>query len=154
MSLIISTGSNIGERKLHLEKAKNILSENFKLIFASRIYESPAVDYREQPDFLNQVLEFQIPNIPSTEVMQLILDIEKKLGRVRNISKGPRTIDIDILFWGLVMVNTPLLTIPHPSWAQRNFIVSPLKELPFFCVIEKNFSIPTDFDHTCYPLEN
>ena len=152
MSLIIATGSNIGDSLQFLEEAKQVLAKKFSLIAASRVYVSKAVDYENQPDFFNQVLEFRIPALSPHQVMQELLNIEKSLGRNRNIPKGPRTIDLDIIFWGLDTINGPALTIPHPRWNERSFVVKPLQELPFFQTIEKCFTIPRSFNVDASPI--
>ena len=152
MSLILATGSNLGDKGEHLELAKLELSKHFQFIEQSQVFTSKAVDYEDQPDFLNQVLEFQIPKLSPQETMRLILDIEKSLGRVRNIDKGPRTVDIDILFWGLEKINKSNLTIPHPRWQDRSFVVLPLQQLPFFQTIKKSFIIPSKFENSAYPV--
>ncbi len=155
MSLVIATGSNIGDSISHLLEAKTELEKHFTLIAESRIYTSAAVDYLDQPDFYNQVLEFQTPtHLSPEEVMTLLLHIEKEMGRTRNITRGPRTIDLDIIFWGLSEVNTPTLTLPHPRWNQRSFIIYPLQELPFFKTIEKCFTIPKSFDVEALPISD
>ena len=152
MSLIIATGSNIGDSVELLNEAKRELSKIFELIQESRIYTSKAVDYLDQPDFFNQVLEFKIPGDSPQEVMNILLALEKRMGRTRDVLRGPRTIDLDILFWGMTSLNTDTLTIPHPRWSQRSFVVLPLKELPFFQNIEKRFIIPESFEETAAPL--
>lgn len=152
MSLIIATGSNIGDSLQNLEEAKIILSQKFDLIAASRIYVSKAVEYENQPDFFNQVLEFRIPALSPHQVMKELLAIEKSLGRNRNIPKGPRTLDLDIIFWGLEEINSEHLTIPHPRWSERSFVVKPLRELPFFQTIEKCFTIPRSFNVDASPI--
>lgn len=148
MSLILATGSNLGDKKSNLELAKIELSKKFSLIAESNIYCSPAVDYLNQPDFYNQVLEFNIPTQSPDEVMQSLLDIEQGLGRRRNIPKGPRIIDIDIIFWGLEKHSTEMVIIPHPAWNQRSFVVNPLQQLPFFHEIKKHFIIPSEFNNS------
>lgn len=145
MSLIIATGSNIGDSQKILNAVRARLDAEFGLIAASRIYVSKAVDYENQPDFFNQVLEFKIPNISPREVMRKLLDIEKEYGRNRDIPKGPRTLDLDIIFWNMDEINEDALTIPHPRWLERSFVVKPLQELPFFQTIEKCFTIPRTF---------
>lgn len=152
MSLIIATGSNIGDSLQNLEEAKTILSQKFELIAASRVYVSKAVEYENQPDFFNQVLEFRIPALSPHQVMTELLFIEKTLGRNRNIPKGPRTLDLDIIFWGLEQINSEHLTIPHPRWSERSFVVKPLQELPFFQTIEKCFTIPRSFNVDASPI--
>lgn len=152
MSLIIATGSNIGHSLSILNQAKHELDRLFGLIAASRIYISKAVEYENQPDFFNQVLEFNLPALSPQEVMNILLETEKKFGRNRDIPKGPRTLDLDILFWGLESYNEPALIIPHPRWNQRSFVIKPLQELPFFQTIEKCFTIPKTFDVDASPI--
>ena len=148
MSLILATGSNLNKKKENLEQAKNELSKHFSFIAESNIFTSPAVDYLNQPDFLNQVLEFELPTDKTPDqVMQMILDIEFSLGRRRDIPKGPRTIDIDIIFWNLKEFKTKMVTIPHPSWQDRSFVVLPLHDLPFFSQIQKHYIIPIEFNN-------
>lgn len=132
MPLIISLGSNLGDREKNLEQAIKILSSHFKLRAKSHIYESDPVDYIDQPAFLNQLLEFELPLKSPQECLKIILSIEEQMGRVRSIPKGPRTIDIDIIFFGDQFVEEKNLTIPHPLYQNRNFILVPLKELPSF----------------------
>jgi 2-amino-4-hydroxy-6-hydroxymethyldihydropteridine diphosphokinase len=146
MSLILATGSNLLNKLQNLEIAKNVLSTHFSFISESEIFGSAAVDYLEQPDFYNQLLEFKIPNLTPDETMLKILSIERDLGRTRDIDKGPRTIDIDIIFWGLETYQSKIVTIPHVSWDQRSFVVRPLQQLPFFKTIEKCFKIPQTFE--------
>jgi 2-amino-4-hydroxy-6-hydroxymethyldihydropteridine diphosphokinase len=151
--LIIATGSNLGNKEVSLNKAKQVLSQHFTLIQESHIYSSSAVDYTNQPDFFNQVLEFSLPtHLEPDEVMSLILKIELELGRLRDIPRGPRTVDIDILFWGLDSYSTDLVTIPHPRWSERSFVVLPLHELPFFQTIQKSFIIPTEFENNAFKI--
>lgn len=152
MSLIIATGSNLNNKIENLNSAKIKLQSFFTLISESEIFESVAVDYTEQPDFYNQLLEFKIPTHSKDRTMQLLLDIEKDLGRVRDIDKGPRTIDIDIIFWGLETYKSNILTLPHPSWDQRSFVVRPLQQLPFFQTLKKYYKIPHTFIVEAKPI--
>lgn len=152
MSLIIALGSNLGDRSDNMSKARTKLSEHFDELAHSRIFESKAVDYLAQPDFFNQVIEYKIPLLSPSEVLKTILSIELKLGRTREISKGPRTIDIDIIFWGLESFKTDNLTIPHYAWHERSFVVLPLKDLPYFQTLKKSFIIPTEFENSANPI--
>ena len=152
MSLIIATGSNIGESVRTLNAAQKRLSEEFELVAASRIYSSKAVEYENQPDFFNQVLEFRIPALTPVEVMQKLLTIEKEFGRNRDIPKGPRTLDLDIIFWSMEQIHDPDLVIPHPRWLERSFVVKPFQELPFFQTVEKCFTIPRNFTVEAFPI--
>ena len=152
MSLIIATGSNIGPSLETLLLAKKNLSEKFQFIAESKIYSSKAVDYEKQPDFFNQVLEFKLPALSPNEVMNILLDLEKSMGRTRDVLRGPRTIDLDIIFWEMQKINSPTLTVPHPRWQERSFVVRPLRELPFFQSIEKCFTIPESFTVEALPV--
>lgn len=151
MSLIIATGSNIGDRLVNLARAKDRLQRHWKLIAESRVYLSAPVDYVEQPDFANQVLQFALPWESPEEVMRQILVIESDLGRVRTVERGPRSVDIDIIFWGLDVIHSSSLNVPHPRWRERSFVVRPAMELPFFHAIQKCFTIPTTFEIEAYP---
>lgn len=152
MSLIIATGSNQGDSLKFLQDAKLSLQTHWTLIAESRVYRSQAVDYEAQPDFFNQVLEFELPKGSPEEAMLLLLELERSMGRTRDISRGPRVIDLDIIFWGLKTINGPTLTVPHPRWAERSFVVKPLRELPFFQTVEKWFTIPTTFNVDAFPI--
>ncbi len=152
MSLMIATGSNLGEREKALLLAKNHLKQNFSLIKASRIYLSKATDYIDQPPFLNQVLEFKKPEATPQAVMKSLLEIEKNLGRQRKISKGPRCIDIDLLFFGLDTVETKIVTVPHPRLFTRSFVVRPLKELPYFQILEEHYQFDENFEIDAKPI--
>ena len=152
MSLIIATGSNIGDSENILNQARDELSRHFKLIAASRIYQSKAIEYENQPDFFNQVLEFHIPALNPEQTMLKLLEIEKNFGRNRNIPKGPRTLDLDIIFWNLDVINSQHLIVPHPRWHERSFVVKPLSELPFFQTVEKCFTIPKTFTVEASPV--
>ena len=153
MSLLIATGSNLENPIHNLELAKSLLCEKFELIAASRIYRSAAVDYEAQPDFFNQVLEFKIPtHLTPDDVMEWLLKTELSLGRVRDISRGPRLIDLDIILWGLETHHTTLVDIPHPRWLERSFVIRPIQDLPFFKTIEKCFTIPMTFKIEAYAV--
>ncbi len=152
MSLFIATGSNLGDRLLHLNEARDILSREFSFIAESRVYESPAVDYLNQPDFYNQVLEFKIPGDNPENVMKKLLEIEKIMGRNRTIPKGPRVIDLDIIFWSHDEISSPSLTIPHPRVFERSFVVLPLSELPGFKNLQLKFQFNFSFDNTASPI--
>jgi 2-amino-4-hydroxy-6-hydroxymethyldihydropteridine diphosphokinase len=152
MSLILALGSNLGNSIEHLQKAESLLTQHFILIARSRIYVSKAVDYINQPDFFNLVLEFSTPTISPTKTLEIILSIEKEMGRERIFKFGPRVIDIDIIFFDFIEVNSDNLTLPHPKWLDRSFIIRPFQELPFFKSVKECFTIPTSFDVEATPL--
>jgi 2-amino-4-hydroxy-6-hydroxymethyldihydropteridine diphosphokinase len=152
MSLFIATGSNLGDRLQHLNEAKKYLSQKLTLIAESRVYESPAVDYLNQPDFYNQVLEYAIPQDSPESIMDFLLNVEKQMGRNRSIPKGPRIVDLDIIFWADLKIESEKLTLPHPRLFERSFVVLPLSELPGFKKLEQTFSFKFTFDNSASPL--
>jgi 2-amino-4-hydroxy-6-hydroxymethyldihydropteridine diphosphokinase len=152
MPIVIATGTNLGNRKDNLVKAKQILSRHFHFLEESRIYESPAVDYLQQPDFYNQVLLFETPHFAASKVMQILLEIENEMGRTREILRGPRVIDLDLLFFDLENHNSDQLTLPHPRLFVRSFVVLPLRELSFYHTLENHFDFPNEFDNTATPI--
>jgi 2-amino-4-hydroxy-6-hydroxymethyldihydropteridine diphosphokinase len=154
MSLILAIGSNLADKLQNLENVSSILKSHYDFISESDVFESVAVDYTDQPDFYNQVLEFKIPlDKTPQQVMSHLLEIEIKLGRTRNIDKGPRTVDIDMIFWDQALIEEENLTVPHPRWIERSFVVRPLQQLPFFKKIEKCFKIPHKFNIEAKPIQ-
>ena len=140
MSLVLALGSNLGDRKNYLSQALEKLQESFSLIHQSRVYESIPIEYENQPDFLNQVVEFESPQIDPHQTLKVILAVEAQLGRHRLIPKGPRVIDIDIIFFDFQIINSPHLSVPHPQWSRRSFVFLPLQELPFWMKLQQNNS--------------
>lgn len=127
--IYLSLGSNIGDRERNLRKALECLaSRDMRVLHTSRIYETEPVDYKEQAWFLNQVVEGETTLFPM-QLLTRIGRVERELGRTRTVRQGPRTIDIDILFYGAAVVETARLEIPHPRIAERRFVLAPLAEL-------------------------
>lgn len=153
MSLVIATGSNLGNSLQNLILAKDLLSLEFKFIAESEVFTSKAVEVCDQPDFFNQVLEFELPDNDPDQTMLRILELEKSLGRIRTKRYGARTIDIDIIFWGLENLNTKNLITPHPKWQERSFVVKPLQQLPFFQTLKKCFTIVKSFEIDAHPIK-
>lgn len=152
MPIVIATGTNLGDRKANLQKAKELLKTHFQFLEESRIYESPAIDYLQQPDFYNQVLVFKTPDLSAENVMSILLEVEKLMGRTREILRGPRIIDLDLLFFDFIHHNSDHLTLPHPRLFERSFVVLPLQELQFYSDLEKHFHFSNKFDNTATPL--
>ena len=124
----LSLGSNLGDRNAYLRDAIHRLQATGRVESVSSAYETQPVELTDQPWFLNCVVALEMSSTPS-QVMEQVLDIEKTMGRQRVQKKGPRTIDIDILLFGDVVVNTPELTIPHPAMHERRFVLAPLAEI-------------------------
>lgn len=153
MSLYIATGSNLGSSQKNLENALSELRKHFTFIEKSRIYQSKAVDYLNQPDFFNQVIEFETPSLSPTETMSLVLEIEKYLGRTRDIDKGPRVIDIDILFFDLLESDINHILLPHPRLFERSFVVLPLMELKSFKNLKRHYKFSTKLNNEAFPID-
>jgi 2-amino-4-hydroxy-6-hydroxymethyldihydropteridine diphosphokinase len=113
----------------NLAAARNSINIDCGRITAtSSIYETEAWGYKEQPAFLNQALLIET-SLEAEKLMEEILKIEMALGRKREIPLGPRIIDIDIIYFNNEIINTSNLTIPHPSMADRKFVLMPLTEI-------------------------
>ncbi|MCB0686751.1 MAG: 2-amino-4-hydroxy-6-hydroxymethyldihydropteridine diphosphokinase [Saprospiraceae bacterium] len=126
----LSLGSNLGDRKKLLSTAIKLVEENCGQVESeSSIYRSKAWGFEAQTDFLNQVIEINTGQAPE-QLLKEILAIEEALGRVRgSVRWQERTIDIDILFFMGMIIDTSQLTIPHPRIAVRNFTLVPLLEI-------------------------
>jgi len=128
-TVYLSLGSNLGDREGYLRNALQLLrAAGLDLKRVSGIYETEPRDLTGQPLFLNLVSELETDR-PPRDLLRIAQQVEEKLGRERIIEKGPRTIDIDILFHGDLILETVRLTIPHPRLAQRRFVLEPLAEL-------------------------
>ncbi len=128
-TVYILTGGNLNDRPGNLQKAKDILEEEAgKVIASSSVYETKAWGNLKQPDFYNQVHIINT-NLSAEKLMEKILDIEEKMGRIRTVKNASRIIDIDILFFNDAVINKPDLIIPHPEIQNRRFVLTPLNEL-------------------------
>jgi 2-amino-4-hydroxy-6-hydroxymethyldihydropteridine diphosphokinase len=125
----IGLGSNLGDRAAQLAEACRRMEESgIAISRASSIYETAPRDITDQPWFLNQVVEAQTECLPR-QLMARLLRIERAMGRRRVVPKGPRSIDLDILYYGDSVIAIPALQIPHPRIADRRFVLEPLAEL-------------------------
>lgn len=124
----ISLGSNIGDRKTNLETAIKEIGNLGKIIKKSSIYESEPVDYKNQPYFLNSALILETELSPAELIIKL-QEIEHKMGRIKEIEKGPRNIDLDIIFYNNEIIKQEHLQIPHTSYIKRNFVLTPIAEI-------------------------
>ena len=123
------TGGNEGDRFLHMQQARtNIEHICGQILQVSSLYETAPWGKTDQPDFLNQVLHIETSLRPE-ELLKAILYIEEQGGRKRTFKNAPRTIDIDILFYGRLILEEKGLTIPHPRIAERRFVLEPMNEI-------------------------
>lgn len=122
-------GSNLGDRNAILNKAIALISDKVgEVILKSKIYETAPWGGVEQPAYLNQVLMLKTTLNPE-KTLKHVLEIEKDLGRVRVVKWGARSLDIDILFYDDMIINTDDLKIPHPFIHLRKFVLVPLVEI-------------------------
>lgn len=126
----LSIGSNLGDKKANLQAAISALKNNPKIsdVSVSSIYKTEPVGDVVQDDFYNQAIRLQTTDSP-IELLELIHQIETDLKRTRDIHWGPRTIDLDILFFNDSTINESDLIIPHPEIANRRFVLIPLLEI-------------------------
>jgi 2-amino-4-hydroxy-6-hydroxymethyldihydropteridine diphosphokinase len=125
----LALGTNLGDRAQNLANARRQLaSEQVRVARESSIYETEPRYLRDQPWFLNQVVEIETDLFPR-QLFALVKKTERALGRQPAQPNGPRAIDIDILFFGGAVVNTPDLEIPHPRMGERRFVLEPLVEI-------------------------
>jgi 2-amino-4-hydroxy-6-hydroxymethyldihydropteridine diphosphokinase len=127
----VGLGSNLGDRAGNLLLAvRGMMEASLDVRRLSAIYETEPVETFSQPAFLNMVAELRGNTLPSPEqVMARLLRIEYSLGRTREVRLGPRTIDLDLLFYRNEKRATQFLTLPHPRLHQRRFVLEPLAEL-------------------------
>lgn len=126
----IALGSNLGDRLGYLESAIRQLKycEDITVVALSSVYETEPVGYEDQGRFLNMVLEVKTALSPM-ELLNYCNHIEGNLLRKREVRFGPRTIDVDILLYGNLRSEDPILTLPHPRMKERGFVLMPLKDL-------------------------
>lgn len=127
--VILHTGGNLGDRYHNLKLARQHIRQRIGPISkASSVYQTQAWGVTEQPDFLNQALVVETALSPRQALQQILL-IEQRMGRKRTDKWTARLIDIDLLFYGDEIINTPDLIVPHPFLHLRNFVLAPLVEI-------------------------
>ena len=126
----IGFGSNLGDR---LENCRNAIGAlaalpPCSLLKTSSFYETSPVGMVDQPAFINGVVLLETDE-DAHWLLRQMLEIEKTFGRIRNLKWGPRSIDLDLLFFDDQIINTPELSVPHPSLHERRFVLEPLNEV-------------------------
>jgi 2-amino-4-hydroxy-6-hydroxymethyldihydropteridine diphosphokinase len=128
-NIYLLIGGNIGDRMANLATAMKWIELEIGIIQkTSSIYETAAWGNTNQPDFLNQAIYLQSPH-EANLVMHKLLEIEKKMGRIRAVPMGPRTIDLDIIYFNHEIISNDLIQIPHPKLTERKFVLMPLSEI-------------------------
>ena len=127
--IILSLGSNIGNKEENLRKARELLTKNNVAITNySSLYHTEPIGYTDQDNFYNQILQITTKYSP-IELLKVINKIETELGRERIFKNSPRTIDIDIICYNKEIVNNDKLIIPHLEYKNRKFVLEPLAEI-------------------------
>jgi 2-amino-4-hydroxy-6-hydroxymethyldihydropteridine diphosphokinase len=124
----LALGTNLGNRIVNLKTAVNSLTPQMNLKKKSHVYETPPWGFADQPAFLNQVVMVETYEEPE-HLLKHLKRLETTLGRVPNVQNGPRLIDIDILFYDELVLDTPPLVIPHPRLHERAFVLIPLADI-------------------------
>jgi 2-amino-4-hydroxy-6-hydroxymethyldihydropteridine diphosphokinase len=124
----LALGSNVGDRKANLRTALEQLPPHVFVEHCSAVYETEPAYVVDQERFLNMVVEAQTP-LPPHDLLRWIKTIEQQVGRTTTFRYGPRVVDLDILLYDNLELDTPDLTIPHPRMAERAFVLVPLAEL-------------------------
>ena len=127
-TVYLGLGSNLGDRLANLQAVGAAFAPHGRILAASPVYETAPWGYTDQPAFLNQVLEVETDLAPA-ELMAALQRLEVDLGRVASFRYGPRRIDVDILLYDNLVLETPDLLIPHPRLAERAFVLVPLADL-------------------------
>ncbi len=127
-TIYIALGTNLGNRLDNLQRTVKALPPEARVINASPIYETPPWGYLDQAYFLNQVLQAETDLTPE-DLLAYLKRLETQLGRQASFKYGPRLIDLDILFYDDLILETSILTIPHPKINERAFVLVPLADL-------------------------
>ena len=126
--IYLGLGSNLGNKPANLKRAIIHLKKIIKVRKISAFYKTEPVGYKNQGWFLNCAVEAET-GIKPLDLLKLLKSIEKKLKRVKTIKYGPRTIDIDILFYGDKIIKSKKLIVPHPGMHKRLFVIEPLSSI-------------------------
>lgn len=133
----LGLGTNMGDKQAYLKEACKIISDNpnINIVKISKVYKTKAWGYTNQDDFLNICIEVDT-NLSPEELLEVCHEVENKLNRVRVIRWGPRTIDVDILFFNNIISTDENLILPHPRIKERAFVLIPLMDLNKELVID------------------
>lgn len=127
-TVFLALGSNVGDSQRYIAQATRLLESKISLLKSAPNYTSKAVGFTQQADFTNTAVRGETDLTPA-ELLQFVKSIEQELGRVHRFVNGPREIDIDIIFYGDQVIDTPELKIPHPSFAERDFVLRPIADI-------------------------
>jgi len=127
---IIGIGGNLGDTARRFNHLIHFLQRQpqLALLHTSPLLQNPPFGYADQDDFLNAVIEVSTSMRPR-ELLEFLLRTEKRFGRKRSFANAPRTLDLDLIFFDAVKMQTPRLTLPHPHWHERSSVLIPLEYL-------------------------
>ena len=129
MIAAIALGSNLGDRRAHLDHAVARLQSLLRSVTISEFRETPPVGMRgPQPMFLNGAAVGDTA-LPAREILDALLAIERERGRARPYANAPRTLDLDLILFGDSVIDEPGLIVPHPRFRERRFVLEPLAEI-------------------------
>ena len=127
--MYLALGSNLGNREEYLRAGiRGLATRGVEIVRCASVYFTEPRELLDQPWFLNTAVEANT-QLLAHELLRACLEVEGENHRVRNVDKGPRTLDIDIIFYGDKIIRKPGLTIPHPSFFSRRFVLAPLAEI-------------------------
>jgi 2-amino-4-hydroxy-6-hydroxymethyldihydropteridine diphosphokinase len=128
-TVYLALGSNLGDREAYLGAGlRGLAARGVDIVRCASVYSTEPLEVRNQPWFLNTAVVANTDLDPE-QLLRTCLDVEKENQRVRNNTKGPRTLDIDIIFYGNEIIQKPHLQVPHPSFSKRRFVLAPLVEI-------------------------
>jgi 2-amino-4-hydroxy-6-hydroxymethyldihydropteridine diphosphokinase len=127
-TVYIALGTNLGQRLDNLQLAIAALAPSMQVLAKSAVYETDPWGYADQPAFLNMALRAETELSPAG-VLAFLKDMEASLGRTPSFRNGPRLIDMDILFYDDLVLDTPALVVPHPRLHERSFVLVPLMDI-------------------------
>lgn len=127
-TVYLALGSNVGDSESNIARAVELLRSEVKDIKLAPLYKTKPVGYTDQPDFVNTALSGKT-DLAAKALLAFVKDVEQRVGRIERFRWGPREIDIDIIFYGKQVISTPVLTVPHPLFQERDFVLKPLCDL-------------------------
>jgi len=128
VTVAIALGSNLGDRRAHLDNAISQLRAHLSMLTVSKYYQTAPVGVDPQPDFLNAAAVGEC-TLSARGLLETLLSIETAAGRERPRAGAPRTLDLDLILYGLSMIDEPGLQVPHPRFRDRRFVLEPLADI-------------------------
>lgn len=124
----LALGSNLGNSIANIEQAIHLLKKHLHTVTRANLYSSKAVGYTDQPDFRNTAIKARTDLTPM-ELLEFIKSVEQEVGRISRFRWGPREIDIDIILYDILILDSDVLKIPHPEYLKRDFVIQPLMDI-------------------------